>query len=262
MLSGLSLLAAGWMAERFGLNTMVFTHLPPNLLLILVPLAPAAWLAILFFPARMTASQMDLPTRKSYTMADPDERTAAAGLTNVARTVAGAVAPVFSSAAVRLGALGLPFSAAGALKIAYDGLIYWAFRNVRPPEERRPLTSTERSERPRVRWRPAGVEPVTQPAGGRCGAPGSGRCGRRIPCASSATAAAVQGSVGSRPIQRKAIGQASANPAVPSATKPNRGHGPGATGRDAPRAMNRTPSRAKLPGWSAYPTLIQPDASA
>jgi MFS family permease len=154
VLSGLSLLAAGWMAERFGLlNTMVFTHLPSNLLLILVPLAPAAWLAVFLFLARMSVSQMDVPTRKSYTMAivDPDERTAAAGITNVARTAAGAVAPVFSGAAVGFGALGLPFFAAGALKIAYDGLIYSAFRNVRPPEERRPLTSTERSEPPRVR---------------------------------------------------------------------------------------------------------------
>jgi len=154
VLSGLSLLAAGLMAERFGLlNTMVFTHLPSNLLLILVPLAPAAWLAVLLFLARMSVSQMDVPTRKSYTMAvvDPDERTAAAGITNVARTAAGAVAPVFSGAAVGLGALGLPFFAAGALKIAYDGLIYSAFRNVHPPEERRPLTSRERSERPRAR---------------------------------------------------------------------------------------------------------------
>ena len=101
----------------------------------------------------MSVSQMDVPTRKSYPMAvvDPDERTAAAGITNVARAAAGAVAPVSSGAAVGFGALGLPFIAAGALKIAYDGLIYSAFRNVRPPEERRPLTSTGRSELPTVR---------------------------------------------------------------------------------------------------------------
>ena len=154
VLSGLSLPAAGLMEERFGLlNTMVFTHLPSNLLLLLVPLAPAAWLAILLFLARMSVSQMDVPTRKSYTMAvvDPDERTAAAGITNVARTAAGAVAPVISGAAVGFGAIGLPFFAAGALKIAYDALIYSVFRNVHPPEERRPLTSTRRSEPPRVR---------------------------------------------------------------------------------------------------------------
>jgi MFS family permease len=139
VLSGLSLLAAGWMAERFGLlNTMVFTHLPSNLLLVLVPLAPAAWLAVVLFLARMSVSQMDVPTRKSYTMAvvDPDERTAAAGITNVARTAASALAPALSGAAIGAGALGLPFFIAGGLKVLYDGLIYVTFRDVHPPEER------------------------------------------------------------------------------------------------------------------------------
>jgi MFS family permease len=138
VLSGVSLLAAGWMARRFGLlNTMVFTHLPSNLLLVLVPLAPAAWLAVLLFLARMSVSQMDVPTRKSYTMAivDPDERTAAAGITNLARTAAGAVSPVLSGAAIAAGALALPFLVAGGLKVVYDGLVYLAFRGVHPPEE-------------------------------------------------------------------------------------------------------------------------------
>jgi MFS family permease len=140
VLSGLSLLAAGWLAGRIGLlNTMVLTHLPSNVLLILVPLAPAAWLAVLLFLARMSVSQMDVPTRRSYTMAvvDPDERTATAGITNVARTAAGAVAPVLSGAALGAGALALPFLLAGCLKIVYDGLVYSTFRGVRPPEERR-----------------------------------------------------------------------------------------------------------------------------
>jgi hypothetical protein len=126
------------MARRFGLlNTMVFTHLPSNLLLVLVPLAPAAWLAVLLFLARMSVSQMDVPTRKSYTMAivDPDERTAAAGITNLARTAAGAVSPVLSGAAIAAGALALPFLVAGGLKVVYDGLVYLAFRGVHPPEE-------------------------------------------------------------------------------------------------------------------------------
>ena len=139
VLSGLSLLAAGWMAGRVGLlNTMVFTHLPSNLLLVLVPLAPAAWPAVVLYLARTSVSQMDVPTRKSYTMAivDPDERMAAAGITNVARTAAAAVGPALSGAAVGLGALGLPFFVAGGLKIAYDGLVYASFRHVRPPEER------------------------------------------------------------------------------------------------------------------------------
>jgi MFS family permease len=140
VVSGLSLLVAGWLAGRYGLlNTMVFTHLPSNVLLILVPLAPAAWLAVLLFLARMSMSQMDVPTRKSYTMAvvSPDERTATAGITNLARTAASALAPALSGAALGLGALGLPFFVAGALKIAYDGMIYATFHNVRPPEEAR-----------------------------------------------------------------------------------------------------------------------------
>jgi MFS family permease len=141
VLSGLSLLAAGWLARRFGLlNTMVLTHLPSNLLLALVPLAPAAWLAVLLYLARMSVSQMDVPTRRSYTMAvvDPDERTATAGITNVARTAAGALSPVLSGAALGAGALALPFLLAGGLKVLYDGLIYVAFRDVHPPEEREP----------------------------------------------------------------------------------------------------------------------------
>ena len=138
ILSGLSLLAAGWLAQRIGLlNTMVFTHLPSNVLLMLIPLAPTATLAVAFFLLRMSVSQMDVPTRQSYTMAvvDPDERTATAGLTNVARTTATSISPTISGLAISAAALSLPFFLAGALKILYDGLIYLTFRNVHPPEE-------------------------------------------------------------------------------------------------------------------------------
>jgi MFS family permease len=138
VLSGTSLLAAGWLAQRFGLlNTMVFTHLPSQALLILVPLAPTAWLAVAIFLARMSISQMDVPTRQSYTMAivDPDERTATAGLTNVARTTSAALSPAIAGLAFTAGALSLPFFLAGALKIVYDTLIYLTFRGVHPPEE-------------------------------------------------------------------------------------------------------------------------------
>jgi predicted MFS family arabinose efflux permease len=148
VLSGLSLLAASWMARRFGLlNTMVFTHLPSNVLLVLVPLAPTAWLAVLCFLARMSVSQMDVPTRKSYTMAvvDADERTAAAGITNVARTAAGALGPLLSGAALGAGALALPFFIAGGLKVLYDGVIYVTFRHVHPPEERVRLVTRDSS---------------------------------------------------------------------------------------------------------------------
>src|SRR5204863_5750410 len=123
---GLSLLAAGWMAERFGLlNTMVFTHLPSNVLLILVPLMPSAWLAVALFLARMTVSQMDVPTRKSYLMAvvDPDERTPAAGITNVARTGASAISPSLAGVMFGAGLLSLPFYLAGGIKLVYDGLV-------------------------------------------------------------------------------------------------------------------------------------------
>jgi MFS family permease len=138
LLSGLSLLAAGWLAGRIGLlNTMVLTHLPSNVLLVLVPFAPTAWLAILLFLARMSISQMDVPTRQSYTMAvvEPDERTATAGLTNVARSTASAVGPAIAGAAMSGATLGAPFVIAGSLKIVYDLLVFLAFRRVRPPEE-------------------------------------------------------------------------------------------------------------------------------
>ena len=138
VLSGVSLLAAAPLAARIGLiRTMVFTHLPSNVLLMLVPLMPTAGLAVGVFLARMSISQMDVPTRQSYTMAvvDPEERTAAAGLTNVARTTTTAASPLLTGYAFSVAALGLPFFIAGALKIVYDVLVYAAFRNVRPPEE-------------------------------------------------------------------------------------------------------------------------------
>ena len=139
VLSGLSLLAAGWLAARIGLlNTMVFTHLPSNILLILVPLAPTAPLAVALFLLRMSISQMDVPTRQSYTMAvvEPDERTATAGITNLARSAASTVSPLLTGIAFSSGALGLPFVVAGSLKVAYDGLVYLTFRDLRPAEER------------------------------------------------------------------------------------------------------------------------------
>jgi MFS family permease len=138
VLSGFSLLAAGWLAERIGLlNTMVFTHLPSNVLLMLVPLAPNAGLAVALFLLRMSISQMDVPTRQSYTMAvvDPDERTATAGITNVARTTASSISPTLAGMAFSIAALSAPFFVSGVLKIVYDGLIWMTFRNVHPPEE-------------------------------------------------------------------------------------------------------------------------------
>ncbi|CAN5179936.1 MFS transporter [soil metagenome] len=153
VLSGASLLAAGWLAGRIGLlNTMVFTHLPSNVLLMLLPLAPTAGLAVALFLLRMSISQMDVPTRQSYTMAvvDADERTATAGITNVARTTASAISPAFAGMAFSAAALGLPFFIAGGLKILYDCLIYATFRGVHPPEEEK-LLEARRQARAAIR---------------------------------------------------------------------------------------------------------------
>jgi len=139
VLAGLSALAAGPLAARFGLiRTMVFTHLPSNVLLVLVPFMPTLELAVTVLLVRFAISQMDVPTRQSYTMAvvEPDERSAAAGVTGVARSLGVAVSPLIAGP-LFLGAafIGAPFVIAGALKIVYDLLLYRRFQAVRPPEE-------------------------------------------------------------------------------------------------------------------------------
>jgi MFS family permease len=139
ILAAVSSLSAARIAARIGLiETMVFTHLPSNILLILVPLMPTLPLAVLMLLLRFTLSQMDVPTRQSYVMAvvQPDERSAAAGVTGIARTVGAAISPSFSSVLVASAATAaIPFYLAGGLKIVYDLLIYRDFRKVRPPEE-------------------------------------------------------------------------------------------------------------------------------
>lgn len=141
ILAGLSALAAARLASRIGLvNTMVFTHLPSNILLILVPLMPNLPLAITVLLIRFSISQMDVPTRQSYVLAivRPEERSAAAGITGVARTTGAALAPVFAGFFLASEAtLGVPFLVAGGLKIVYDLLLYRAFRKIKPPEEHR-----------------------------------------------------------------------------------------------------------------------------
>ena len=140
MLAGFSALAASAIARRIGLvNTMVLTHLPSNVLLALVPLMPTAPLAVAVLLARFSISQMDVPTRQSYTLAvvDPDERSAAAGVTGISRTVGAALAPVVAGPLYASAALaGIPFLASGLLKIAYDVALWRSFRKVKPPEER------------------------------------------------------------------------------------------------------------------------------
>ena len=139
LFAGVSALLATRLAARFGLvKTMVFTHLPSNILLILVPLMPTLPLAILVLLARFSISQMDVPTRQSYVMAvvRPEERSAAAGITGVARTTGAAIAPVFAGwLFARPSLLSVPFFIAGTLKVVYDLLLYRGFASARPPEE-------------------------------------------------------------------------------------------------------------------------------
>ena len=133
LLAAVSSLSAARIAARFGLiNTMVFTHLPSNVLLILVPLMPTLPLAIAVLLLRFSLSQMDVPTRQSYVLAvvDPDERSAAAGVTGIARTTGAALSPTISSVLLAsAGYVALPFYLAGGLKILYDLLLYRDFRS-------------------------------------------------------------------------------------------------------------------------------------
>jgi MFS family permease len=137
--AGISALLASRLASRFGLiNTMVVTHLPSNILLILVPLMPNLSLAVLVLLVRFSISQMDVPTRQSYTMAvvSAEERSAAAGITGVARTTGAAISPLFVGFMfARPSLINAPFFIAGTLKIIYDLLLYKAFVGLRPPEE-------------------------------------------------------------------------------------------------------------------------------
>lgn len=136
ILAGLSALTAARMAARVGLiNTMVFTHLPSNILLMLLPLMPNLPVAIAMLLLRFSISQMDVPTRQSYTMAvvSPDERSAAAGVTGIARTTGAALSPTFAGALLNNPALfNVPFFLAGGLKIVYDLMLYRSFRALKP----------------------------------------------------------------------------------------------------------------------------------
>jgi len=140
ILAGISALLAVRIAKRFGLiNTMVFTHIPSNVLLIILPLMPTLPLAIGLLLLRFSISQMDVPTRQSYTMAvvDPDERSAASGVTAIARSVGAAISPMLTGLFFSLPALlSVPFILSGGLKITYDLLLFREFRTTKPPEEK------------------------------------------------------------------------------------------------------------------------------
>jgi len=139
LFAGISAILAARLAARWGLiNTMVLTHLPSNILLILVPLMPSLRLAVLVLLVRFSISQMDVPARQSYIMAvvSKEERSAAAGITGVARTTGAAISPLFVGFMfARPSWINAPFFIAGSLKILYDLLLYKEFVAIQPPEE-------------------------------------------------------------------------------------------------------------------------------
>ena len=139
VMNALSHLGAAWLARRIGLvNTMVFTHIPSSLLLVTVSIAPSFAVAAALFLLREGLVEMDVPTRQSYVMAvvAPEERTVASGITHLVRLGAWAVAPAFAGLVMRGGSIAAPLWIGAGMKVAYDVLLYAAFRSVRPPEER------------------------------------------------------------------------------------------------------------------------------
>ncbi|HMK33309.1 MAG TPA: MFS transporter [Nitrosopumilaceae archaeon] len=139
VLTAFSFLVATKIAYKIGLiNTMVFTHIPSNILLILLAFAPTFPIAIGIYLARMGLSQMDVPTRQSYIIAvvNEDERIAAAGITNTSRNIAQAVSPSLTGVIIQSLSLSAPFVVGGLLKIAYDIGVYVNFRKIKPPEEK------------------------------------------------------------------------------------------------------------------------------
>jgi len=138
VLSAFSYLVAVRIPRRIGLvNTMVYTHLPSSVFLILIPFMPTLGWAVALLLARSFLSQMDVPTRTSYVMAivPPEERPAAASVTSVPRSFASAAGPVIAGSLLSASSFGWPLIAAGTLKITYDLMLLYTCRNVRPPEE-------------------------------------------------------------------------------------------------------------------------------
>jgi predicted MFS family arabinose efflux permease len=145
MLNSGSYLLAAWLARRIGLlNTMVFTHIPSSLLLMAVPFSPSAAWAVVFYLAWESLVEMDVPTRQSYLMAvvRPDERTLATGVTNFARSVSRSLTPSVAGYVMQRVALATPLFLGGSIKIAYDVMLYSAFRRLKLPEEERISEST------------------------------------------------------------------------------------------------------------------------
>jgi MFS family permease len=139
VLTAFSFMAAAKIADKIGLiKTMVFTHIPANVLIIAVAFAPTLPIAVVLYLLRMALSQMDVPTRQSYIVAvvREDERTIAAGITNISRNVTQAISPSLTGVFIQSISLSAPFVIGGALKVAYDVALFLHFRNVKPPEEK------------------------------------------------------------------------------------------------------------------------------
>jgi len=139
VLTAFSFIVATRIADKIGLiNTMVFTHIPSNILLILLAFAPTFSIAIILYLVRMALSQMDVPTRQSYIVAvvKEDERTAAAAITNTSRNISQAVSPSLTGAIIQSLGLSAPFVVGGLVKIVYDIALYVNFRKIKPPEEK------------------------------------------------------------------------------------------------------------------------------
>ncbi len=140
IITAISILLAPYVAKRIGLlKTMVFTHMISNVALIIIPLAPSLFYAVGFLFLRQSLSQMDVPTRQSYTMAivKPNERTATAGITNTPRSIAQGISPAISSYFIGTFQYALPFFLSGSIKLFYDVLIFLSFRKIKPLEERK-----------------------------------------------------------------------------------------------------------------------------
>jgi predicted MFS family arabinose efflux permease len=136
--SAFSYPVAAWLATRIGLiNTMVFTHIPSSILLILAAFSPSLYVTLALLLLRSALSQMDVPTRTSYVMAvvTPPERAAAASFTAVPRSLASAISPAFAGVLLTTAFSGLPLVVCGALKIAHDVALLFSFRHMKPPEE-------------------------------------------------------------------------------------------------------------------------------
>jgi MFS family permease len=138
LVTAASFILAARLAQRFGLvNTMVFSHIPSNILLSAIAFAPTSGFAVALLLCRQSLSQMDVPTRQSYLMSIVPEvdRTPTAGITNVSRTTAQSISPSLSGLAISSLWVGSPFLFAGSMKVIYDLLLYRSFRRAKPPQE-------------------------------------------------------------------------------------------------------------------------------